>query len=128
MARAHLAAGLTYGDRIAIWAPNIWEWVVVALGAQSIGVVLIPLNTRFKGAEAADILERGGVTSLFVTDFLDTNYIELLQNAGAELPMLKQTVVLRGEGAPRAVLHGLSRGRRLDFRCSPRGSPSEDRG
>lgn len=103
MARAHLAAGLAYGDRIAIWAPNIWEWVVVALGAQSIGVVLIPLNTRFKGTEAADILERGAVTSLFtVTDFLDTNYIELLQNAGAELPMLKQTVVLRGEGAPGA--------------------------
>lgn len=97
MARAHLAAGLQYGDRIAIWAPNIWEWVVIALGAQSIGVTLIPLNTRFKGAEAADILHRGTVSALFtVTDFLDTNYVAMLQSADIPLPHLQHTIIIRG--------------------------------
>ena len=41
-ARAFLAAGLRQGERIAIWAPNIWQWVVAAIGAQSIGACWCP--------------------------------------------------------------------------------------
>jgi acyl-CoA synthetase (AMP-forming)/AMP-acid ligase II len=52
-ARAFLAGGIERGDRVAIWAPNCWEWIVAALGLQSVGAVLVPLNTRFKGREAA---------------------------------------------------------------------------
>ncbi len=59
-AAAFVAAGLKHGDRIAIWAPNIWEWVVALLGLQRTGAALVPLNTRYKGAEAADILRRSG--------------------------------------------------------------------
>src|SRR5688500_3704478 len=51
-ARAFLAAGLRPGDRAAIWAPNIAEWVIAALGLHGAGGVLVPLNTRFKGNEA----------------------------------------------------------------------------
>ena len=52
-ARAFLAAGLGKGDRIAIWAPNMYQWIIAAIGAQSVGGVLVPLNTRLKGAAAA---------------------------------------------------------------------------
>ena len=48
--RAFCARGLEPGDRVAIWAPNLWEWIVAALGLQSAGGVLVPLNTRLKGA------------------------------------------------------------------------------
>ena len=48
--RAFIAAGLNKGDRIAIWAPNIYQWIIAAIGAQSVGGVLVPLNTRMKGA------------------------------------------------------------------------------
>ncbi len=54
--RAAMAAGIEPGDRVAIWAPNIYEWIVAALGLLSAGAVLVPLNTRFKGHEAAYIL------------------------------------------------------------------------
>ncbi|MBT7721193.1 MAG: AMP-binding protein, partial [Halieaceae bacterium] len=47
-ARAFMAAGLAQGERIAIWAPNIYQWIIAAIGAQSVGVVLVPLNTRMK--------------------------------------------------------------------------------
>ena len=105
-ARAFVAAGLQPHDRAAIWAPNISEWIVAALGLHSAGGVLIPLNTRFKGHEAGDILERSRARLLFtVTDFLDTDYTELLHDAlggpgggrpVAALPALEQIVVLRG--------------------------------
>ena len=58
MAAALIATGIEPGDRVAIWAPNCWEWVVALLGLQSAGAALVPLNTRYKGVEAADILRR----------------------------------------------------------------------
>ncbi|WP_327656170.1 FadD3 family acyl-CoA ligase [Streptomyces sp. NBC_00483] len=104
-AAACMAAGVEAGDRVAVWAPNTLDWIVSALGAVSAGAVLVPLNTRFKGGEAADILGRSRARLLFVTGtFLGTSYVASLrraQEAGAELPALEQVVVF-GDGAPQA--------------------------
>ena len=94
-ARAFIAAGLGHGDRIAIWAPNTYQWIIAAIGAQSIGGVLVPLNTRLKGAEAAYILQASGARLLFTVDeFIGVKYPELLQGHG--LPALERTILLRG--------------------------------
>lgn len=96
-ARGFLAAGLQPGDRASIWAPNIAEWIYAALGLHAAGGVLVPLNTRFKGHEAAYVLRKSGARLLFtVTDFLDTDYVALLRAADEALPALEQVVVLRG--------------------------------
>jgi acyl-CoA synthetase (AMP-forming)/AMP-acid ligase II len=96
-ARAFIASGLQAGERASIWAPNIHEWIVAALGLHSAGGVLVPLNTRFKGTEAAYVLGKSRARLLFtVTDFLDADYVALLRAAGEELPGLDQIVVLRG--------------------------------
>ena len=95
-ARAFMAAGLAQGERIAIWAPNIYQWIIAAIGAQSVGVVLVPLNTRMKGAEAGYILRASQSRLLFtVADFLGVNYPALL--ASEELPELRNTIVLEGQ-------------------------------
>ncbi|MFM8863171.1 MAG: FadD3 family acyl-CoA ligase [Acidimicrobiia bacterium] len=95
-ARAHIAAGVAKGDRVAIWAPNIAEWVVSALGAVTAGAVLVPLNTRYKGVEAADIIDRSGASVLLcVNGFLGNDYVAMLQ--GLDLPSLRHIVVLRGD-------------------------------
>jgi len=96
--------GVTLGDRVGIWAPNIWEFVTAALGAHAAGASLVPVNTRFKGAEAADVLSRSNAKVLFtVTDFLGVDYIDALQTCEAGVPdALEALVVLRGtvpEGA-----------------------------
>ncbi|SMH37886.1 FadD3 family acyl-CoA ligase [Azospirillum agricola] len=81
-ASAFLAHGIRKGDVIAVWAPNQGEWIVAALGAQTVGAVLTPLNTRLKGKEAADILRRSRARLLFtVGDFLGTDYRALLADA-----------------------------------------------
>jgi acyl-CoA synthetase (AMP-forming)/AMP-acid ligase II len=66
--RAALASGLQHGDRVAMWAPNTADWIVAALGLTGIGVVLVPVNTRFKGEEARYLLDRTRVAALFVDD------------------------------------------------------------
>ncbi len=99
-ARALIATGIKHGDRVAIWAPNLWEWVVAALAINTVGAVTVPVNTRYKGIEAAYLLKKSGARLLFtVTDFLDTDYVALLRAAAADLPELETVVVLRGEAA-----------------------------
>ncbi len=51
-ARAFIAAGIEPGDRVGIWAPNVAEWILAAIGLQCAGGVLVTLNTRFKAPEA----------------------------------------------------------------------------
>jgi acyl-CoA synthetase (AMP-forming)/AMP-acid ligase II len=94
-AAALVARGARTGERVSIWMPNSWRWIVAVLGIWQAGGVLVPINTRFKGAEAADILARAGVRLLVtVTDFLDTDYVAMLD--GADLPELADIVVAHG--------------------------------
>ena len=95
-AKAFVASGLQPGDRASVWAPNMHQWIVAALGLYAAGGVLVPLNTRFKGTEAAHVLRTSGARFLFtVTDFLDTNYVELLDDAGAR-DLVEQIVIVEG--------------------------------
>src|SRR5690606_37425426 len=76
VAAALHASGIRAGDRVAIWAPNIAEWVLVSLGAHYIGAVIVPVNTRFRAAEATHVLRTARARMLFtVTDFLQTDYV-----------------------------------------------------
>jgi acyl-CoA synthetase (AMP-forming)/AMP-acid ligase II len=104
--RAIVANGIDRGDRVAIWAPNCAEWVVAALGAVGAGALLVPLNTRFKGAEAAYILRQSGARLLFTVDgFLRNDYPAMLDQAvaaGEKVPELERVVILRtGDGTPK---------------------------
>ena len=95
-ARGFLAAGIERGDRVAIWAPNSWRWVVAALGLQSAGAVLVTLNTRFKVGEASYVLEKSGARLVCtVGKFLGTNYADSI--AGQRLANLSEIVLLEGE-------------------------------
>lgn len=96
-AAALVADGFEVGDRASIWLFNSAQWIVAVLGVLSAGGVLVPINTRFKGAEAAVILGRSRAKVLVTaTDFLDTDYVELLRSAAADLPDLQRLVIARG--------------------------------
>ncbi|HZU65383.1 MAG TPA: AMP-binding protein [Novosphingobium sp.] len=98
VARALIADGARPGERAAIWAPNMWEWVAVAVGIQRAGGVLVPLNTRLKGGEVADIVRRGGITRLFaIGTFLGRSYPQMLR--GEAMPALRRRIVLRAAPA-----------------------------
>ena len=90
------AGGFGKGDRFAIWAPNCGEWIIAALAGQALSGILVPLNTRYKGVEAADIIRRSKCKLLFTVDgFLGHDYPAMLN--GEDLPDLAQTILLRGK-------------------------------
>lgn len=103
--RAMMAAGVAPGDRVAIWAPNVLGWIVAALGAQCAGAAIVPINTRFKGEEAAYVLSASGARLLCTTQgFLDTDPVGMLAAASTPLPRLRRIVLLEGAaGAERAA-------------------------
>lgn len=103
VASALIDKGVNKGDRIALWAPNTIEWVIAAIGAQYAGAVLVTLNTRYKGPEAAYILQKSGAKLLFsISHFLDTDYPAQLANES--LPDLQHIVTFPGD-KPSAAEH-----------------------
>lgn len=95
-AKAFIAAGIQHGDRIAVWAPNIAEWIIAAIGLQSLGAILVPVNTRMKGAEAGYVLRASNAKLLLtVSGFLGFDYPAMLVNE--TLPDLQKIICLRGE-------------------------------
>jgi acyl-CoA synthetase (AMP-forming)/AMP-acid ligase II len=74
-AGAFRALGIDKGDRVAVWAPNSAEWIVAAFGLVTAGGVLVPVNTRFKPEEAADVIGRSGAKAVLVqSGFLGAEY------------------------------------------------------
>ena len=88
-----LSRGCQPGDRIGIWAPNCFQWVVAALGSQLIGATLVTLNTRYKSAEAAQIINQSGCRWLFCIDnFLGVDYPAQLQSQS--VPSLENVITI----------------------------------
>ncbi len=64
-AAAIAGLGVSRGDRVAIWSPNTWHWVVACLATHYAGAVVVPVNTRYTAEEATDILVRTQARLLF---------------------------------------------------------------
>ena len=64
-AAALIALGVEHGDRVAVWSPNTWHWVVACLAIHHAGAAMVPLNTRYTAEEARDILARTAAPVLF---------------------------------------------------------------
>jgi acyl-CoA synthetase (AMP-forming)/AMP-acid ligase II len=91
--RALVASGVRPGDRVGVWAPNSAVWIEAALGVLAAGAWLVPINTRFKGEEAAYVVTKAGIRFLFAVDsFLGVDYPSVLR---ASLP--------RSEDGPEVV-------------------------
>ncbi|MEV0358283.1 FadD3 family acyl-CoA ligase [Nocardia sp. NPDC050697] len=93
-AGAFAAFGIEKGDRAAVWAPNSAEWIVAAFGLQAAGGVLVPVNTRFKAAEAQDVIRRSGAKAVLVQQgFQGIEYT-------ADVPVLDLKSEFLGSGEP----------------------------
>ena len=87
VARAAQAHGIAPGDRVAIWAPNTHRWIVSALGILCAGAVVVQINTRFRGAEAHELLARTQARAVLVEQgFLGYDQPRRLRANGSDGP------------------------------------------
>jgi len=103
VARALIAEGIAPGDAVAIWSPNTHHWVLGALGALYAGATLVPVNTRFTGPEALDVIGRSRARALIVAGpFLGADRLAMLRAAAAEASPM---TVHNGPPPPASLSH-----------------------
>ncbi|HWB26151.1 MAG TPA: AMP-binding protein [Chitinophagaceae bacterium] len=64
VAKSLLAMGIQTGDRVGIWSPNRYEWVVMQYATARIGVILVNINPAYRSSELQYVLNQSGITML----------------------------------------------------------------
>ena len=90
-AAAHLARlGFSRGDVLAVWLPNGAAWLQLLFAAAHLGVLIVPISTRYKAAEVRHLLgvsrARGIVTA---KRFLDTDHADIARGLKPQVPTLE---------------------------------------
>ncbi len=97
-ARGLMARGVQKGDRVGIWAPNRYEWVIVQYATARIGAILVNINPAYKTAELEYALNLSGISVLILAKaFRTTNYVEMLDEVRGKCPALRDALVLEND-------------------------------
>ncbi len=98
VARGLIAMGVGIGDRVGIWAPNRFEWVVLQYATARIGAILVNINPAYKAAELQYALAQSGTSVLVLSRaFRTTDYVAMLASVRDRLPMLRATIVIEDQ-------------------------------
>jgi fatty-acyl-CoA synthase len=114
-ARAFLGLGVERGDRIGVWAPNRYEWVVTQFATARIGAILVTINPAYKADELAYTLNKAGVSVLALARaFRQADYTAMLSEVRGRCGALREVIVLEDDwesflaGASAVTEHALA--------------------
>jgi fatty-acyl-CoA synthase len=90
-----LAAGVSKGDRVGIWAPNCAEWVLVQYASAKAGAILVNVNPAYRAHELEYALRQSGVGLLVsARSFKTSDYVAMLDEVRPGLEALERVVLL----------------------------------
>jgi fatty-acyl-CoA synthase len=94
-ARAFLALGIEAGDRVGMWAPNRYEWVITQYATARIGAILVNINPAYQTSELEYALRQSGVSVLVhARGFRQLDYPGMVQAVRSRCPDLRHTLLL----------------------------------
>jgi fatty-acyl-CoA synthase len=97
-ARGLLVRGVERGDRVGIWAPNRYEWVVTQYATARLGAILVNVNPAYKAGELEYALNQSGVSLLVMSrGFRETDYRALLSGVRENCRALREVLVLEDD-------------------------------
>src|SRR5437773_5610512 len=95
LARALLASGVQKGDRVGIWSPNRFEWVITQFATARIGAILVNINPAYKTSELQYALTQSGVSLLLHAQaFRSSDYVAMAADVCGRCPGLRETIVV----------------------------------
>ncbi len=95
VAKSLLAYGIKQGDRVGIWAPNRYEWVIIQYATALVGAIMVNINPGYKITGLRYALEQSRVDLLIASaNFRKTDYIELLNKIRPSCIYPKRTVII----------------------------------
>jgi fatty-acyl-CoA synthase len=84
VARGLIARGVQRGDRVAVWATNVPEWIVLQFALAKIGAILVTVNTALRAHEIEYLLRQSETSTLVTIEgFRGVNYLNELRSIGA---------------------------------------------
>src|ERR671912_2267694 len=84
IARGLIGAGVTRGDRVAVWATNVPEWIVLQFALAKIGAILVTVNTSLRAREIEYLLRQSETSTLFtIAGVKGVDYMAELREANA---------------------------------------------
>lgn len=94
-ARGLLAMGIQSGDRVGIWSPNRFEWVVVQYATARIGAILVNVNPAYQAPELEFVLQQAGIRVLIhAAGFKQSNYLSMIETVRPRCDALQHLVFL----------------------------------
>ncbi|MBM7118377.1 AMP-binding protein [Archangium primigenium] len=100
VARGLLALGVDKGDRVGLWSPNRFEWVVTQYAVARVGAILVNLNPAYKTAELEYALNQSGARVLLLSrGFRQSNYTQMLAQVRPNCPELRTALVFEEDWA-----------------------------
>ncbi|QRY63113.1 AMP-binding protein [Gordonia sp. PDNC005] len=98
LAAGLLRLGVKTGDRVALWSPNRFEWVLTQFAAAEIGAILVVINPSYRRHELAYVLGQSGTTVVLAAErFRDSEYAVMLGDVGEQLPELRHVVLFESD-------------------------------
>ncbi|ETW22452.1 AMP-binding protein [Mycobacterium gastri] len=95
LATGLVRAGIRVGDRVGIWAPNRWEWVLVQYATAEIGAILVTVNPAYRSSELRYALRQSGVSMIIAAPgFKDADYRTILAEVAPDCPDLRESVFM----------------------------------
>lgn len=95
VAKALMAAGIQRGDRVGIWSPNRYEWVLVQYATALMGAIMVNINPGYKLSGLRYALEQSRIDLLIAAShFRKTDYVEMLNELRKDCLYPKQTVII----------------------------------
>ena len=92
-----LLTRFTPGERVAVWAPNSPEWIILEFGAALAGLTLVTVNPAYQGDELAHVLGHSGADGLFLADrFQQRDMPAVLAEVRGRLPRLRDVLSFSG--------------------------------
>ena len=81
------------GDRIAVWANNLPEWVILELAAALAGITIVTVNPALRPRELGYVLGQSRADGIFlVPRYRGSRMAEVVEQLRGELPALREVV------------------------------------
>lgn len=103
IARGLIAIGVKPGERVAVWATNVPEWIVLQFALAKFGAVLVTVNTSLRAHEIEYLVKQcEAETVITIRGFRDVDYVKSLKEISA-FDWLKRVIFVGDEEIPGAI-------------------------
>lgn len=93
VAKALIHLGVKAGDRLGIWSPNRYEWVLLQYATARIGIIMVNINPAYRTSELSFVLNQAEIKYIFAAlSFKSSDYRQMIDDAREFTPFLKEEI------------------------------------